>query len=102
MSVHISEKQGVFYIKGKLNSQNTQLLNQHMMKYFKSARRVVLNLEQIVEIDAKAAFVLLKMFINAVHFNSKFSVIGRNNEKLIAILKETETINIWSQSRILK
>lgn len=102
MSLHISEIHGVFHANGKLNRQNVQLLNQHLSKYFKSAQRVVLNLEQVVEFDSHAAYTLMKMYIKAVHGNSKFSIVGMKNKKLIHVLQETETMNIWCQSKSLK
>ena len=102
MSLQISEIQGVFHAIGTLDRNNAQELSQHFTKYFKSAQRVVLNLEQIVEFDSHAAYALMKMYIKAVHGNSKFSIVGMKNKKLLHVLQETETMTIWYQTRSLK
>lgn len=102
MSLQISEIQGVFHANGTLNRHNVQLLDHHMEKYLSSAQRVVLNLERVIEFDTQAAYALMKMYIKAVHNNSKFSIVGMKNKKLIHVLQETETMNIWCQSRSLK
>lgn len=102
MSLKVIENQGVFHVNGTLDCQNVQILNQQLSKYFRPAQRVILNLEQVVEFDSMAAYTLMKMFINAVHSNSKFSIIGMKNKKLLHILKETKTINIWCQTKSLK
>ena len=102
MSLQMIENQGVYHVKGILNHENVQILKDKLSRYFEPTQRVVLNLEKVIEFDSRAAFTLLKVYINAVHSNSKFSIIGMKNEKLIHILAETETINIWRQSKSLK
>lgn len=63
---------------------------------------MILNLEQVVEFNTKAAYMLSRIFINVIHNNTKFSVIGKRNKTLIQVLQDTETIQIWCQSRILR
>ncbi|MFK7810896.1 MAG: STAS domain-containing protein [Maribacter sp.] len=102
MSIQILENNGVFHVDGILDSQNAQVLNTYISKVINTTQHLILNLERVVEFDSKAAFMLLRIFINAVHSNTKFAVIGISNKKLIQVLQETETIHIWSQSKILK
>jgi len=102
MSIQVIENQGIFHVNGKLDKQNSLLLSQEVSKYFRPAQRVILNLEKVVEFDKRAANALMKMFINAVHCNSKFSIIGLKNKKLVQVLDETETIHIWQRTKSLK
>ena len=102
MAIQISENEGVISVYGSLNRQNVDKLNQYVSRFFKPSERIVLNLERVKAFDSGAAFTLLKLFIKAVHHNSKFYIVGRNNEQLLHSLVETKTLAIWNQTNNLK
>lgn len=102
MAIQISENQGIISVYGSLNRQNVEKLNQYVSHFFKPAQRVVVNLERVKAFDSGAAFALLKMFVNAVHSNSRLYIVGRNNERLLHSLIETKTLEIWNQANNLK
>jgi len=102
MSLEILENDNVYHVNGTLTSKNIHILNKYISKVINTSKCVILNLEGVIQFDSKAAYILLKIFIDAVHNNTKFSVIGKRNKKLIQVLQETETMHIWSQSRILR
>lgn len=101
MTLQLSESQGVLSVNGALNSRNVQLLNCHVSKSFQPAQSIRINLERVTEFDATAAFELLKMFIESVATNSKFSIVALQNEKVLKVFRETETLAIWNNSKRL-
>lgn len=102
MSIQISENQGMISVHGTLDKQNIDILNVYLSRLYMPAQRIVLNLERVIKIDTSAALALLKMFIKAVHYNSKFYIVGRNNETLLKSLRETNTLEIWNRTNNLK
>lgn len=102
MAIQISENQGVISVHGALDRQNVDRLNRYVSFFYGPSQRIVLNLEHVIEFDSGAAFALLKMFVKAVHSNSKLYIVGRKNEQLLHSLIETNTLDIWNRTNNLK
>ncbi len=100
MAIEIKEKSGMFEVLGSISSQNMTSLKNYVESVILSSDSIVLNIEKVNEIDRSGAFMLEKLYKNAVYKNKIISIIGRQNKKITEMMMNTKTHYILSNDRV--
>jgi len=102
MSLQLTEIQSSIAVKGILNYKNIDIFFRHVSRTFRPNQYLSINLQRVTEFDAKAAYALVKLFIQSVHINNSFTIDICQNETVLKVMKETETFEILNRARRLK
>lgn len=82
MAIEIKYNGGVYEIKGFLNSQNSDLLMNHIETLMKHSRGVVITLNKVLGIDNYTVKRITEFYDLAVSSDQLFYIIGRENTKV--------------------
>ena len=100
MALQITETYGVTKLFGTLNSQNMKSLMCHLKEILKEKEILTLSLDNIDRIDNSAALQLEEMYRRAPKEDRVFTLVGKENKLIAAVLKATNTDYILSDDRI--
>ncbi|MEM9648048.1 MAG: STAS domain-containing protein [Bacteroidota bacterium] len=100
MSLEIRENRGIFEILGKVSTQQLGALNSYFNAVLEQEDNIVISLEKITQIDTSAVYFFEKLYRNSAKNNKVVSLIGRQNDTLMEMLKTTKSNYILSPDRI--
>lgn len=88
MSLQISEKKEVFYLKGKINSETTAFFK----SYFNSILRenIVINIDSVKQIDKEGLNTIFTLKQDANKKNKLFSIIGYGCKEIYDYFNDLE------------
>jgi ABC-type transporter Mla MlaB component len=79
MALQITNKDGIYEIKGNLNSQNVFSLNNHFEALLKDSKFIALSLNKLINIDSAAVATIVGLHQKAIDSNKLFYIIGKEN-----------------------
>jgi ABC-type transporter Mla MlaB component len=82
MALQITNNEGIYEIKGNLNSQNVFSLNNHFETLLAHSKFITISLYKIVDIDSFAVATIASLHKKALESNKLFYIIGRENPKV--------------------
>lgn len=100
MAIEINEKSGMFEVIGNISSQNMSSLKNYFESVIHKSDQIVVNIEKVKKIDSSGAFMLEKLYKSTAISNKVMSIIGRQNENIVGMMKSTNTHYILSNDRI--
>lgn len=102
MKFSIREYPGELLVIGDLNLENSKILRRHVARIGTPMTKLVLNLNQVCKIEAKASYDFLKMFVGAIHDNRTIAIQCIENKEVCRAMNETKTFEIFNQAGVLK
>lgn len=100
MDLLITETNGMFTVFGELNSTNATILKNRINCYINAKNYAILNLKKVSAMDASAAHMLRQLYIGARRSESILSIIGKENQNILPVMRQTKTSYILSHDRI--
>jgi len=76
MSLQISKKNGIFYLKGKINSSTLKSFITYFEYNLSQSKKIIINIDKILEIDRGGVEAIYNFTKNAILKQKVFSVIG--------------------------
>ncbi|MBT8281336.1 MAG: ATP-binding protein [Muriicola sp.] len=100
MALIIKESNQIIEVWGNLNSQNINSLSRHLELSRRRKEFLVLSLDHIDHIDESSTKILEQQYCNTAASNKVLSIIGRENESVKQVMRQTKTTYILSNDRI--
>jgi len=88
MAFQINNNQGIFEIKGLLNTQNIGSMKNYFEALIENTKDIIISLDKIKEIDNEAVRCLTALYKKAMLKNKVFYIIGIENKKVSDLFKE--------------
>jgi len=82
MALQITNNDGIYEIKGNLNSQNVFSLNNHFESVLEQSKFITLSLNKLVDIDSFAVATIVALHKKALQTNKLFHILGKENPKV--------------------
>ncbi|WP_299121176.1 STAS domain-containing protein [uncultured Tenacibaculum sp.] len=82
MALQISEKKGIFYLKGKINCTTVKSFVTYFEHYISKNKKTVINLDKIKEIDSDGLNAIKKLRAIAVKNQKIFSTTGNGTKDI--------------------
>ncbi|WP_299136368.1 hypothetical protein [uncultured Tenacibaculum sp.] len=82
MALQITEKKGIFYLKGKINCSTVRSFIIHFEHYILQNRCTTINIDKIKEIDSDGLKAIKTLTAIALRQQKKFSTTGYNTKDI--------------------
>ena len=87
MSLKITEKNGVFFLMGNINSITSNLLKKHMELLVAHGHGITMNIDLVKEIDSSGLLTLKNLYKNTLGKNQNFWITGNGSKEIYADLE---------------
>ncbi|QXP72555.1 hypothetical protein H0I31_02300 [Tenacibaculum sp. AHE15PA] len=77
MALQISNKKGIFHLKGKINCSTVKSFITHFEHYISRNKKTIINIDKIKEIDSDGLNGIKKLMKIALRNKNKFFTVGR-------------------------
>ena len=82
MALHISERKGIFYVEGKIETETLRSFSTYFDYTFNNNNKVIVNIDKVTAIDVNGLKALQTLHRNAAVNNKVFSVIGYGSKDI--------------------
>ncbi len=82
MSLKITEKLGVFYVEGKINSLTSQIFINHFKYFINEIEFIIININSVNQIDEDGLKAINKIKTIAHKKFKTFSIVGKGSKKI--------------------
>jgi len=96
MAIQINEKAGVLEIKGSLNAQNTNSLQNYFDALITQSSFIIISLNKVTDIDKPSFNMIVNLYKKALAKNKVFYILSEKNKKVIDLF-QAERLNYLLQ-----
>jgi len=99
MALQLNELNNMYEVHGALTSETAAALKNHFEQFLKGVDNLILSLDNVESIDPSCAITIEQLYLDFIKNNSGFQIIGRENQNIVKVMKDTKTSYILSDDR---
>lgn len=92
MSLKISKKKSVYYLKGKIKKTSTKVFLNYFIDKIKNKKKVILNIDKTKTIDKNGVQAILELMNFATEKNNSFLITGNGCKEIYDDFHERKAI----------
>ncbi|MBM1107471.1 hypothetical protein JQC67_15055 [Aurantibacter crassamenti] len=100
MALQLKLDNQMLKVLGELTSENTLTLKNHLESFLNDFDNVILNLENVTLLESDSALAIERFYLDFLEKNKGIQIIGRQNQNISGIMKQTKTSYILSNDRV--